>query len=318
MRNVFDLTSFRDTRPGRAVAETAESWTADRPTPESGSTSFKMLSYRSTPDCSRTAQGCRRGYGAPVMLMALAVRDFSPRLPSAHERWNRAGYWTGVVDGDSGRARRVRSGAAAALAAAFCVITGLVLAGSPMLIAIDSAAMQGVNSVIARQQGLLTLATAGRGQSGRRGRRGGGGGGGAVVAPPPRRRDLRRARAAARAGDRDRGEVVVARPRPVVPDVLGTASDSSFPSGHAAGTAALCVALLALAVPRLGRAARFACVAAAVLVCAAVAASRVVLGVHYPSDVVAGLLLGTLCAIVGMPILSGQATGCAALTNSSV
>lgn len=59
--------------------------------------------------------------------------------------------------------------------------------------------------------------------------------------------------------------------------------DFSFPSGHAAGAFAF-AAFVALRVPRWG--------ALALLFAALVAASRVVLGVHYPSDVVAGALLG--------------------------
>ena len=43
-------------------------------------------------------------------------------------------------------------------------------------------------------------------------------------------------------------------------------------------------------------------VAAAALVVAAVAASRVLLGAHFPSDVVGAALLGTLLALVLAPI----------------
>jgi undecaprenyl-diphosphatase len=65
----------------------------------------------------------------------------------------------------------------------------------------------------------------------------------------------------------------------------GAPSDHSFPSGHAAGafTFAVFVAL---------RAPRYA--APALLFAALVAASRSVLGVHYPSDVLAGALLGSV------------------------
>lgn len=65
--------------------------------------------------------------------------------------------------------------------------------------------------------------------------------------------------------------------------------DWSFPSNHAAIAAAAAVALLFVS-RRLGSVA----VAAAVLM----AASRVWVGVHYPHDVLAGLLVGALVATV--------------------
>lgn len=59
----------------------------------------------------------------------------------------------------------------------------------------------------------------------------------------------------------------------------------SFPSGHAAGAFTF-AAFIALRAPRYR--------APALLFAALVAASRCVLGVHYPSDVLAGALLGSL------------------------
>ncbi|MEW2511902.1 phosphatase PAP2 family protein [Streptomyces sp. NPDC046870] len=67
--------------------------------------------------------------------------------------------------------------------------------------------------------------------------------------------------------------------------------DWSFPSNHAAIAAAAAVALL-FVWRRLGA---VACVAAA-----AMAASRVWVGVHYPHDVVTGLVVGGLTALVTM------------------
>jgi undecaprenyl-diphosphatase len=63
----------------------------------------------------------------------------------------------------------------------------------------------------------------------------------------------------------------------------GAPSDHSFPSGHAAGCFTF-AAFIALRSPRHA--------APALLFAALVAASRCVLGVHYPSDVLAGALLG--------------------------
>ncbi len=85
----------------------------------------------------------------------------------------------------------------------------------------------------------------------------------------------------------------VGRPRPHLPPgephrLVGLPSDPSFPSGHAAVCFA-CATMLALLVPRL---------AAPVLVlAAAIAFSRVYVGVHYPVDVLAGAALGAAVAI---------------------
>jgi len=59
----------------------------------------------------------------------------------------------------------------------------------------------------------------------------------------------------------------------------------SFPSGHSANAFALAT-ILALTFPWMAL--------PALVLAASVAASRVVLGVHFPSDVVAGSLLGVL------------------------
>jgi undecaprenyl-diphosphatase len=82
------------------------------------------------------------------------------------------------------------------------------------------------------------------------------------------------------------------RPRPfAVHDAhafLSHAADSSFPSDHATAAFAIAVAVLLR-----HRAAGAVLVVAA----AALAFARVAMGVHYPSDVAAGALLGTLSAL---------------------
>ena len=86
-------------------------------------------------------------------------------------------------------------------------------------------------------------------------------------------------------------KALVNRPRPSVTHLEHVAS-SSFPSGHATESTAFLVALVGLvymAGPSRLRAA--ATIVAALLVCA-VGASRVYLGVHYPTDVAAGIILG--------------------------
>ncbi len=88
------------------------------------------------------------------------------------------------------------------------------------------------------------------------------------------------------------GKVAVDRARPLFDDAVSTARGTSFPSGHATGSAAFYAALAIVLIPLLGRRWRRLALAAAVLVPLVVATTRVLLGVHFPSDVTAGLLLG--------------------------
>jgi len=77
---------------------------------------------------------------------------------------------------------------------------------------------------------------------------------------------------------------VVRRPRPTLPDVpplVGTPSRLSFPSAHSCSTAAAAVGFA----PVVGGT-PMAAVTAAMLI------SRVLLGVHYPTDVLAGAAIG--------------------------
>jgi membrane-associated phospholipid phosphatase len=91
---------------------------------------------------------------------------------------------------------------------------------------------------------------------------------------------------------------VIGRPRPPVVYHLVAESSASFPSGHATGSAAFYVALALVLSPSLRhRAARVTAVAGALVLAALIAAARVVLGVHWVSDVTAGWLLGVSCAV---------------------
>ncbi|MFI5671839.1 phosphatase PAP2 family protein [Streptomyces sp. NPDC051704] len=75
--------------------------------------------------------------------------------------------------------------------------------------------------------------------------------------------------------------------------------DWSFPSNHSAIAGAAAVAL-ALAVRRAGRLALLTVPLALLM-----AFSRVFVGVHYPHDVLAGLLLGAALAALAVPVLTG-------------
>jgi undecaprenyl-diphosphatase len=95
-------------------------------------------------------------------------------------------------------------------------------------------------------------------------------------------------------------KLAVDRARPVFDEPVATALGASFPSGHALGSAAFYATAAVLLQPFTRRDRLL--LTGAVLVSALVAASRVLLGVHYPSDVAAGLLIGlgwaALCTAV--------------------
>ncbi len=94
-------------------------------------------------------------------------------------------------------------------------------------------------------------------------------------------------------------KALVARSRPHFDHAVAHAFGKSFPSGHAMNSTVVYGSLLVLAWGPLRTAARRAI--AGVLVASlvgAIATSRVVLGVHYASDVVAGIALGSAFVLV--------------------
>jgi len=93
-------------------------------------------------------------------------------------------------------------------------------------------------------------------------------------------------------------KVLVDRPRPMVTDHLVSVASGSFPSGHAANSAIVYLTLATLLSQLVvERAARRYLFAGAGLIVAGIGVSRVYLGVHWPSDVLAGWAFGTLWAV---------------------
>ncbi len=84
----------------------------------------------------------------------------------------------------------------------------------------------------------------------------------------------------------------VHRARPVVADPVAHAPGQSFPSGHAQSAVVVYGILVLVFLPALRGRARPAAVAAASLLVLAIGFSRVALGVHFVSDVLAGYVLG--------------------------
>lgn len=85
---------------------------------------------------------------------------------------------------------------------------------------------------------------------------------------------------------------LVGRLRPVVETPVATASGPSFPSGHALGSTVTYGVLLLVMLPAVPRHGRPPVIAAVVTLVVAIGFSRIGLGVHYLSDVVAGWLIG--------------------------
>lgn len=88
----------------------------------------------------------------------------------------------------------------------------------------------------------------------------------------------------------------VPRPRPfaTLPAhlLVPAPHDSSFPSDHAAVTSVVSMVLLMGGEPAWG--------VLGIVGAALIGAARVVTGVHYPSDILGGILVGTICGIAAV------------------
>ena len=93
---------------------------------------------------------------------------------------------------------------------------------------------------------------------------------------------------------------VFARPRPHLFIWLTTAGGWSFPSGHTLNAVVLAGLLAWLVGRRLNGWRRVSFCGVAVLWAVLVGLSRVYLGVHYPSDVLASLAVGGLCLLAAL------------------
>lgn len=111
-------------------------------------------------------------------------------------------------------------------------------------------------------------------------------------------------------------KLLIARPRPTLVPHLMEAGGNSFPSGHSFNSAAAYIAIaLAFAAISARRSIRWTVIATAMAVSLLIALSRVWLGVHYPSDAIAGWLGGAGWAFLASAVLYRPAKAMADQSN---
>lgn len=111
-------------------------------------------------------------------------------------------------------------------------------------------------------------------------------------------------------------KALFARPRPEIVPHLMAAGGASFPSGHSFNSAVVYIAMaLAFAAISPRRSVRWTVIGGALALTLLIALSRVWLGVHYPSDAVAGWLGGSGWAFLASALLYKPAKAVAALTD---
>jgi membrane-associated phospholipid phosphatase len=115
---------------------------------------------------------------------------------------------------------------------------------------------------------------------------------------------------------------LVGRDRPDVTRLGSEPSTSSFPSGHTAATIVVWGAIVLLFVPTARRGWRAAGWVFVILVTTAVGTARVYRGMHHPTDVMAGALMGAaalaVAALVVWIVASSRATDRADVDESDV
>ena len=92
---------------------------------------------------------------------------------------------------------------------------------------------------------------------------------------------------------------IVARTRPYevihgLTSLVGEQSDFSFPSGHTSSAFSVAVVMFMLMPKKYG--------VPALIVATLIAYSRLYVGVHYPSDIIGGLIIGILVAVICVAI----------------
>jgi membrane-associated phospholipid phosphatase len=92
-------------------------------------------------------------------------------------------------------------------------------------------------------------------------------------------------------------KVLVHRARPILPDPVSLANGLSFPSGHANGAVVAYSVLLTVLLPLTRSGARRLLIGVAVVMVVGIGFSRVALGVHFVSDVLAGYALGAIWVV---------------------
>jgi len=88
-------------------------------------------------------------------------------------------------------------------------------------------------------------------------------------------------------------KATVDRARPHLPDPVATAHGTSFPSGHAQAAAVGCGALVLIFLPVVKRSVRPWLYVVAAVIVATIGFSRIALGVHYFSDVIGAVIVGS-------------------------
>ena len=104
-------------------------------------------------------------------------------------------------------------------------------------------------------------------------------------------------------------KLLCARARPVWPDPITVPAGYSYPSGHATTAALFAGCLLVVLLPGAGRADRRWLLTAAVALPVLIGTDRLLLGVHFLSDVVGGYVLGSAVVLAMLAVPRTAASG---------